>query len=172
MSYQAEPNARLAVDPRESTDEGEAPPPIATPFAQVVRLDIPAELAHVHLLSRCACAMLENLPNLEEEEIIRYNLELAIQEIGVNIITHAYANRPGRIHMELVLEEQPLRLCIHFEDTGETFNPTQVPAPRLGELQEHGFGLFLIHQLIDVVEYSHSPNGNLWKLTKLIPVVG
>lgn len=137
---------------------------------QAVVLDIAADLAYVHLLSRCACAFLEGLPKLEEPEITLYNLELAIQEVSVNIVKHAYAQTSGRIHMTLLLEEQPLRLIITLQDTGRTFDPTQVPSPKLGELQEHGFGLFLVRQLMDEVIYEHNSTGNIWKLIKNISV--
>jgi len=138
--------------------------------ANAIMLDIPAGLAHVHILSRCARALLENITNLEEREINLYNLELAIQEISVNIVKHAYAQMDGRIRMCLTLEEQPLRLIITLYDTGKSFDPSQIPQPQLGELQEHGFGLFLVQQLMDEVEYNHSPTGNRWKLIKNIPL--
>ena len=73
--------------------------------------------------------------------------------------------------MTLHLESQPSRLTILLHDTGAAFDPTLVPPPKLGELQEHGFGLFLMHQLMDEVEYSHSASGNVWKLVKSIPLV-
>ncbi len=136
----------------------------------VIMMDIPAGLAHVHILSRCACALLDHVSNVEEREINLYNLELAIQEISVNIVKHAYDQVDGRIRMCVTLEEQPLRLIVTLYDTGKAFDPTKVPQPELGELQEHGFGLFLVQQLMDEVEYNHSPTGNRWKLIKNIPL--
>lgn len=136
----------------------------------VVTLDIPATLAYVHLLSRCTCALVESVANLAEPAVNLYNLELALQEVAVNIVKHAYAYSEGRIQMTLLLEPQPPRLTILLQDTGVSFDPTLVPQPKLGELQEHGFGLFLVRQLMDNVEYSHSASGNLWKLIKTIPV--
>lgn len=134
----------------------------------VIMLDIPAGLAHVHILSRCACALLENVKDVEEREINLYNLELAIQEISVNIVKHAYDQMDGRIRMCVTLEEQPLRLIVILYDTGKSFDPSQIPHPQLGELQEHGFGLFLVQELMDEVEYNHGPTGNQWKLIKNI----
>lgn len=141
----------------------------ATPT--VVTLDIPATLTHIHLLSRCTCALVESATNLAEPAVNLYNLELALQEVAVNIVKHAYAHSEGRIQMTLHLEAQPPRLTIFLHDTGAAFDPTLVPLPKLGELQEHGFGLFLMRQLMDEVEYSHSASGNVWKLVKSIPLV-
>lgn len=146
--------------------------PVMTPAATTpeVFLEIPATLGHVHLLSRCACALAETIPNLAEPVVNLYNLELALQEIAVNIVNHAYADRGGRIQMRLRLTEEPPQLTILLHDTGVAFDPTQVPAPRLGELQEHGFGLFLVRELMDEVDYQTGETGNTWKLVKTLPV--
>jgi serine/threonine-protein kinase RsbW len=61
-------------------------------------------------------------------------------------------------------------LTLWFHDTGASFDPTVVPTPRLGELQEHGFGLFLVRELMDEVEYQANASGNCWTLVKRFPV--
>jgi len=139
------------------------------PNSEFVSLDIPAELPYVPILSACVCAFLTNLEQLAEPEITLYNLELAIQEISVNIVTHAYATARGRIRMTALLAYQPLRICITLHDTGVAFNPAAVPEPCLGEVQEHGYGLFLVTQLMDEVDYQHTDSGNVWKLVKNLP---
>ncbi|MCE7982987.1 MAG: ATP-binding protein [Caldilinea sp. CFX5] len=143
-------------------------PPLVTPSE--VSLEIPAALSHIHLLSRCACALAETIPNLAEPVVNLYNLELAIQEVAVNIVNHAYAGQAGRIRMCLQLSEQPPQLTLWFHDTGGSFDPTQVPAPHLGALQEHGFGLFLVRELMDEVDYQSDATGNCWTLVKHFPV--
>ena len=136
-----------------------------------ITLDIPAEVQYVNILGACACAFLANLEQLADPEITLYNLELAIQEVSVNIATHAYANSRGRIHMSAVLSHQPLKVTIILQDTGASFNPSLVPQPALGELQEHGYGLFLVTQLMDEVEYKQIDGGSVWKLSKNLPVI-
>jgi serine/threonine-protein kinase RsbW len=112
----------------------------------------------------------ETIPKLADPTVNLYNLELAIQEVAVNIVNHAYAEKEGRIQMRLHLSEQPPQLTLFFHDTGVSFDPTVVPAPQLGELQEHGFGLFLVRELMDEVEYQADATGNRWKLVKRFPV--
>ncbi len=138
--------------------------------AAAITLDIPAEVQYVNILGACACAFLANLKQLAEPEITLYNLELAIQEVSVNIATHAYANSRGRIHMSAILSHQPLKITILLQDTGASFNPAVVPQPHFGELQEHGYGLFLVTQLMDEVEYKQIDGGSVWKLIKNLPV--
>ncbi|MFZ4661115.1 MAG: ATP-binding protein [Caldilineaceae bacterium] len=150
---------------------GEATPTLVTTHdPTVVVLEIPAILPCVHLLSRCACALAETIPKLAEPTVNLYNLELAIQEVAVNIVNHAYAEKEGQIQMRLHLSEQPPQLTLFFHDTGVSFDPTVVPAPQLGELQEHGFGLFLVRELMDEVTYQADATGNRWKLVKRFPV--
>lgn len=157
----------------QETDDQRPTESVKSPNPAGVFLEIPATLGHVHLLSRCACALAETVPNLAEPIVNLYNLELAIQEIAVNIVNHAYAGQEGpqgRIQMRLQLTEQPPALTLFFHDTGASFDPTIVPAPQLGKLQEHGFGLFLVRELMDEVEYQSDVTGNSWKLVKRFPV--
>jgi anti-sigma regulatory factor (Ser/Thr protein kinase) len=131
-----------------------------------IMLTIPADLAYVHILSRCACALLEQIDELADAEVTLYNLELAIQEIGVNIITHAYADYTGTVVMRCVCDEQARQLSITLDDCGKSFDPAQVAMPAIETLQEHGFGLFLARELLDELTYESSARGNRWRLKK------
>lgn len=136
-----------------------------------ISLDIPAELQYVNVLGASICAFLTNIEHLAEPTTILYNLELAIQEISVNIATHAYANTSGRISMSATLSYDPLRITIMLRDSGASFNPLDVPEPSLGELQEHGYGLFLVTELMDEVEYQQTASENVWRLVKNLPTM-
>lgn len=172
MHFQSDLTLSIAAKDKVLPAAGDDPRPVTAAAASstVITLDIPATLMCVHILSRCACALVESVTNLADAAVTLYNLELAIQEVAVNIVKHAYAHSTGRIQMTLALEVQPPQLTVLLADTGGSFDPALVPHPQLGELQEHGFGLFLVRQLMDEVEYSHSAKGNLWKLVKTIAV--
>ena len=134
--------------------------------AKQIVLDIPADLQYVHMLSRCACALISELHGLHEADSTLYNLELAIQEIGVNIITHAYAEEQGRVIMTAVHDQIHSEIKITLHDTGVAFDPQAIAAPVLGSLQEHGFGLFLAQELLDELRYETKATGNSWHLKK------
>lgn len=176
MHFQSDLTLSMGVEhmmlPVEDDTVTPNPAPALSPTVapHIITLDIPATLTYVPILSRCACALVESVTNLAEPAVNLYNLELALQEVAVNIVKHAYAHSEGRIQMTLCLEAQPARLTLLLHDTGASFDPARVPPPKLGELQEHGFGLFLVRQLMDEVEYSHSTRGNRWKLVKTIPI--
>lgn len=140
-------------------------------LSNTISLDIPAELQYVNILGASICAFLTNIEQLAEPATILYNLELAIQEISVNIATHAYANAPGRINMSATLSYQPLRITIILRDQGTSFDPAGVAQPNFGSLQEHGYGLFLVTELMDEVEYQQIGGENVWRLVKNLPTI-
>lgn len=96
----------------------------------------------------------------------QYNITLAVHELLVNIIEHAYADKRGRIRLRAYVDPANKRLRIETRDRGKSFNPQQVARPELGTLQENGFGLFLIEQLMDEVSYRTARSGNYWTLAK------
>lgn len=145
---------------------GQTEPDAKNRISESIVLTIPADLQYVHILSRCACALLTELSGLCDAESTLYNLELAIQEVGVNIITHAYADQAGNVVMTAARDDERSKIIITLEDTGKSFDPLAVPTPELGCLQEHGFGLFLATELLDEVQYEIHAAGNRWHLKK------
>lgn len=154
------------------SDDGQTlAPPSNMPLSDTMTLEIPANLQYVNVLGIAVRAFLEHVSCLAEPEVTLYNLELAIYEIGANIVNHAYGDTCGKIHLSATLSDQPLRVIVVLSDTGQTFDPADVPEPRLGELQEHGYGLFLVKELMDEVVYQQTDTGNLWKLIKNLPTI-
>jgi len=139
-----------------------------SPSAHFVRLSIPANLNYLSILGPCLSAILKATHLPAEEETLSYSLELAVYETCTNIVRHAYRDSPGRIELELSLEHQPQRLIIDLYDTGHSFNMADVPQPNLEIPQEHGYGLFLVHQLMDDVTYQPGNGKNHWRLVKYL----
>jgi serine/threonine-protein kinase RsbW len=131
-----------------------------------VRLEIPAEHTHLSMLSDCIRAMLERLPDLPDPEATIYNIQLAVHECCANVVDHAYDGTGGTILAELVLEDSPRQFVAELRDKGRSFNPDDAPAPNLDEVQIHGYGLYLIHELMDEVTYNPAPGNNCWRLVK------
>jgi serine/threonine-protein kinase RsbW len=57
-------------------------------------------------------------------------------------------------------------LTVEIRDTGKPFDLDAVETPGLNEPQIHGYGLFLIQQLMDEVVYIPKPGDNRWRLVK------
>jgi serine phosphatase RsbU (regulator of sigma subunit)/anti-sigma regulatory factor (Ser/Thr protein kinase) len=95
-----------------------------------------------------------------------YEFELAASEIVTNLIRHAYRSSSGEVRGQIVL--LPDRIQVDLLDTGESFDPRQVPELKEGEAREGGYGLAIARQLTDEMIYTpDTPEGNRWRLVKL-----
>lgn len=137
--------------------------------AETIRLDLPANVRHLHMLSAVIATLLEPVDDLHERESTIYAVQLAAHEICANIVEHAYADRnDGRIAVALTLSERPRRIVIELYDNGRPFDPTSAPAPDLSVPQTSGYGLFLVRNLVDEVNYTPERAGNRWRLVKYL----
>ncbi len=83
------------------------------------------------------------------------NLGLVVSEACANVIKHAYGGRAGNpIELRLTIDERSLTLKIC--DTGVKFDLEGYQPPDLSEPHEGGYGVFIIHSLMDEVEYDSS----------------
>lgn len=132
-----------------------------------VTLDLPAGHRYLNIASACIDALIERIENVPEREMASYAVQLAVQETCANIVDHAYKGLDvGRIRLEFILHADPRRLVVEVYDTGRAFDPTQARAPDLDNAQVRGYGLFLMHQLMDAVTYERLPDRNHWHLVK------
>ena len=130
-------------------------------------LDLPASYEFLNVISTTVALLLGRAGDISDPATQTYNVQLAIQEVCTNIVDHAYAHMPdGRISLEFELLRH--LLVIEIRDTGQSFDPDSIPAPDLEEGQIHGYGLFLIHALMDKVEYYRQANQNVWRLSKVL----
>ena len=137
-----------------------------TNHINTVELNLPARLESLSVLEACVTALLSQEPNLSDREARTFEVVLAVHETCTNIIEHAYRNAPGRVQVALTFLDQPHRLEIKLHDTGEPFDLAHVQPPNLDEAQTGGYGLFLIHRLMDEVAYSPERGNNRWRLVK------
>ena len=134
-----------------------------------IRLDLPASHRYLNVLGACVDAMLARVEGIAEVASLSYAVQLAVHEACTNIIDHAYEGQEGaRIQVELWLQgsESPGQIVIEIRDTGSPFNPLVVPAPNLDEPHEHGYGMYLMHELMDEISFATDPKGNVCRMYK------
>jgi serine/threonine-protein kinase RsbW len=129
---------------------------------------IPAHLDSLVKIEEKVNDLMSELGALEAYEIEKYNFTLALHELCTNIIEHGYPGQSGSIFVALSIEYEPLLLKAHVLDSGLPFNATDVASPDLNEIQERGYGLFLIEQLVDEFDYTRMPQRNSWQLKRII----
>ncbi len=97
-------------------------------------------------------------------------IELAAEEVLVNIIRYAYSGGPpGQVELRgLAVSEDEFML--EFEDGGPPFDPTLIPPPDvnlpLSQREAGGLGFFLVRKMVNEVRYRRERNRNI--LTLLI----
>lgn len=97
-----------------------------------------------------------------------YGANLALEELFVNIIAHAYEDeREHAIGIGFSLLDKKLTLTI--EDDGREFNPTALPyrptaTLSLDDIEDLELGLRLIRMLVDVISYERRDGKNLLTL--------
>jgi serine/threonine-protein kinase RsbW len=98
-----------------------------------------------------------------------FNVELAAGEALANVVRHAYQGEAGHeIHLAVSIDDEKLLLTIR--DFGRKFDPDTYKPPDLDSPTEGGYGIFLMHELMDEVSYDTSlPDGTLLKLVKYRP---
>jgi sigma-B regulation protein RsbU (phosphoserine phosphatase) len=154
--------------------EGTTPKNIST-IIKTESFSYPADVKHLSDISEkvtAACQELPSLPVSPNAEDFIYLIELAISEICTNIIQHAYADKDGTIEGRITVLNNGVQL--DFYDTGESFDPATIPSPKSDpyQLEEGGYGLHIVRQIMDVVSYEHDvKRGNHWHLLKLLPPV-
>lgn len=99
---------------------------------------------------------------------VRTPVVLAVHELLVNIVRHAYAGQAGEITTAIETTANMMRIRIRdFAPNGFDM-PEQVAAPDLVDLPEGGMGLYIIQQAFDHVDYQHLADGNVWQLDKAL----
>lgn len=97
------------------------------------------------------------------------SLNLAIEEAVVNVMDYAYPEgQRGDVDIEVTADQQWLTFVI--SDTGIAFDPTakeDVDTTLSAEERPiGGLGIFLVRQLMDVIDYKREGNKNVLTLRK------
>jgi len=98
---------------------------------------------------------------------IQSQIDIAVEEIFVNIANYAYKPANGSVTICISTSEKTV---IRFEDTGKPYNPLERPDPDLdkppAERKIGGLGIYMVKQLMDEVVYAHADNKNIFTIKK------
>jgi len=83
---------------------------------------------------------------------------LAVDEACSNIIRHSYmGNADAKIEFLIITGEK--RVEISIMDYGKPWIPMRLPPGKPSEIKPGGLGLYIIHQVMDQVNYHRSDKG-------------
>ena len=104
-----------------------------------------------------------------------FQIDLAVEEIFVNISHYAYIPDKGTVQIDCSVEktsDAPAKLTVSFTDRGKSFNPLAKPDPDITlsveEREIGGLGIFLTKKYMDSVLYERKDNQNILTFTKTI----
>lgn len=134
-------------------------------------ITLPTDYEQLAELEPVVAEILAGAPTIEDVEIVQYNVVLALHELCVNIIKHAFAGQAGEFEVQLALYDAPYRLEIDTYDSGtRPLDLGGVAEPNLDDPPINGLGIFLMRQLMDAVTYETGAKGNHWRLVKQLPI--
>ena len=97
-------------------------------------------------------------------------IDVAVEEIYVNIAHYAYNPETGWAKIVVEVTEEPLSVAIMFEDQGTPYNPLEKPDPDITLSAEErpvgGLGIYMVKKSMDDVLYEYRDGRNILTLKK------
>jgi serine/threonine-protein kinase RsbW len=125
---------------------------------------LPAHLEHLPVFIE---AVINAAKNGGVDQKRFFDIELALEEILVNIMNHAYEGTNGDIQVVCRSDNQQC-FIIEITDTGKAFDMTSVAPPNLsGTISERtigGLGIHFVKKLTDKLQYRREGNRNILEI--------
>ncbi|MBR4626949.1 MAG: ATP-binding protein [Ruminococcus sp.] len=107
----------------------------------------------------------EQLEEMECPPKNQMQIELAVEEIFVNIANYAYLSETGDVTVRMETDTERQTVTITFIDRGVPYDPLSKEDPDVTLLSEQreigGLGIFLVKKTMDDVRYSHQDGMNI-----------
>ena len=99
-------------------------------------------------------------------------LDVAVEEIFVNIASYAYQPGTGDALIQVESLDGPKRVEVTFVDSGVPYNPLLKEDPdvtlSVEERQIGGLGIYMVKKSMDEMTYEYKDNKNILKIIKCI----
>lgn len=98
---------------------------------------------------------------------VQTQIDIAIEEIFVNISSYAYNPEVGAVTIRVAVGNE---ITIEFEDKGKPYNPIEKIDPDVTKSIEErdvgGLGIFMVKKIMDSIEYKNVENKNILTIRK------
>ena len=112
---------------------------------------------------------------LEENEAsvkAQTQVDIAVEEIFVNVAQYAYAPGTGLLTMQVNMIADPKTIKIVFIDEGKEYNPLERPDPDITlsaeDRQIGGLGIYMAQKFVDYMYYVYQDGHNILTIEKHI----
>ena len=113
--------------------------------------------------------------NMEKNECpmkVVMQVQIAVEEIFVNIAHYAYDSEQGMVTIRVEVGGDPLQVIITFIDQGIPYDPLKKEDPDVTLSAEErkigGLGIFMVKKSMDDVKYEYTDGKNILTICKKI----
>jgi anti-sigma regulatory factor (Ser/Thr protein kinase) len=133
------------------------------------KLVVPAEMSKLDDVIEFIDSTLEGH---EYSDKTLMEIEIAVEEIFVNISNYAYPPGEGSVSVETEICGEPETLTARFIDSGVKYDPLEKEDPdtelSVEETPIGGLGIFMTKESMDNVIYEYKENKNILTITKVL----
>ena len=132
-------------------------------------ITVPAESASLETVNTF---IQEKLETIDCPKRARMQMQLAVEEIFINISSYAYHPEIGQAEVGVDIDGDPPTVTIRFLDQGRPFNPLEKPDADItlsAQAREiGGLGILLVKKIMDQVDYAYENGKNILTIKKEI----
>ena len=130
-------------------------------------LTVPAERNELDTVQGFVDEALDQVPCTPET---RLQLQIAVEELFVNIASYAYAPNRGEAVIGCHVEQEPPSVTIQFRDWGKPFDPLAREDADITLSAEDrkigGLGIYMVKNSMDDVHYAYENGQNVLTIRK------
>lgn len=112
----------------------------------------------------------EQLEAVDCPMLTQTTIDIAVEELFVNIANYAYAPGTGDVLIRVTMHEEPTSVEITFVDSGIRYDPLAKADPdtTLGAKQRKigGLGIFMVKNTMDEMTYEYKDGKNILTIKK------
>lgn len=105
---------------------------------------------------------------------IQMQIDIAVEELFVNIARYAYQPGKGTATVQVGMEKEPLAAVITLIDGGVPYDPLKKPDPDVTLSAEErkigGLGIYMVKKSMDDMQYRYEDGKNILTIRKRLEV--
>lgn len=126
--------------------------------------------AKLELIDQMINPIISSLEEINVDNKKIYQVNLALEEILVNISKYAYSGNEGIVDISFEITSDPKQLKVVIKDKGKDFNPLAKEDPDLDASAEErkigGLGIYIVKNMVDDIKYQRLNNENILEFIK------
>jgi len=130
-----------------------------------IRLTFPRKVSYLCFATSISKQICQQIQKYREDKSFASDVELCVSEACTNAIKYGRSrDREDVISLYFQIHED--KLIIKVQDKGSGFNLNSLPDPDIENLPDRGYGLYIIRNKMDDVQYSQTKKGNYLTMMK------